>query len=349
MSKTPITERIAAAEPSRHFGKASGEGADAAEFVPAALRRHSPPPLPWLDEGTLRAHFAGLAAGSGLRAAAGWNEAATAAAERAARLPGLAHFHPAQPDATVQGLLEVAHAAARAVSAVTGLDRVSLQPPHLAAAERAALMVARSYFAREEPGRTAVVAPEGHSALAAAARLGLPTEAVQRLPSGDVDLDSLLSAVGAHTAAVVANWLTPAGAIDRQLASIGEVARAHGCLFCVDARGLGASAGHARVANAGADLAWLPLAELCPAATSAALGARAHLTEHLPRPLVGKTPGGYELDDDLPRSIGRLALAPANALDVLALYVQMALLGEPGLRARAERLAAETRALAPEG
>lgn len=333
MKRMLITERKAAEAPMAHFGGAADEGAGPAEFVPAAQRRRAPAALPRLDEDTLRAHFGALAQEAPPTAAG------PAIAERAEQQAGLVRFHPQQSADTVQGLLEIAHAAARSLAALTGLDRFTLQPPSLAAAERAGLLVARAYLAREEPERKEIVAPAESTALAAAESLGLPAHPVPRLPHGGLDLDALLSAVGERTAAVVAGWLTPAGAFERQLGAIGEVARAHGALFCVDARGLGALAGRTRLAEAGADVAWLPLAELCPMATTAALGVRAPLTEFLPRPLVGKTRGGFELDDDLPHSIGRLALMPANALDALALFAQTSLLGEVGLRARAEATA----------
>jgi glycine dehydrogenase subunit 2 len=359
MSKPLITELDAAEEPTAHFGQPDDEAADPAQFVPATQRRQRRPPLPHLDEPTLRAHFADAAR----LAPPAW--AGAAVAGRAAGLPGLVRFHPRQPAATLQGLLEVSHGAARALAAMTGLDRFTLQPPSLEAAERAALLVVQAWAGCPHPagdalrpgGRTRgedtpptarreIVAPAESTALAAAQSLGLAGRPVPRLSEGDIDLDALLSAVGEATAAVVASWLTPSGAFERHLAAAAEVARAGGALFCVDARGLGALVGRTRLREAGADVAWLPFSELCPTATSAALGVRSPLTEFLPGPLVGKTRGGYELDDDLPRSVGRLALAPANALDVLALYVRASLLGEAGLRARAERLVLEANALA---
>ena len=340
MTRPVITELASSETLGTHFGQSDEPASDGEQFIPPACRRRRPPALPHLDEPTLREHFADAAR----LPRPAWTGAA--AAERAASLRGLVRFHPRQPAETVQGLLEMAHGVARTLAKLTGLDRFTLQPPTLAAAERAALLLTRATFVGTEPARKEFVAPCDSPALAAAERLGFSPRPVPRRPHGDVDLDALSAAVGSSTAAVVVGWLTPSGAFERHLAPAAEVAHAHGALCCVDARGLGALVGRTRLREAGADVAWLALGELCPTATSAALGVRSPLTPQLPGPLVGRTRGGFELDDELDRTIGQLSLPPGNALDVLALYVKLALLGEPGLRARAERLALEASALA---
>jgi len=343
MAKPLITERAPAGTPVLYFAAASAEESDAVGQIPAAHRRSGPPPVPALDEATLRAHFADLAA----LAPTPWP--GDAAAARAATLAGLSHLHPRQPAPTVQGALEVIHEVTRALAAITGLDRFSLQPPTLAAAERAALLVARASSQRLEPARIEVAAPAGSSVLAQAADLGLVPRPFARLESGDVDLESLDAAAGPATAAVAASWLTPSGAFERNLSGAAAVAHACGALFCVDATGLAALVGRTRLREADADIAWLSLRELCPAASGAALGVRSALTEKLPSPLVGKQRGGYELDDELPGTIGPLALAPADLASALAVYVALQVLGEEGLRERAERIVLQANALAREG
>lgn len=338
MAKPLLTQLATARPPQEHFPALAEEPSALAEMMPESHRRAAPPSLPALDEATLRQHFADLAT---LAAAP---DAAAAAIARAAALPALTRLHPRQPVETVQGLLAVAHEVARALAAMTGLDRFSLQPPTPSAAERAALRVAKALFARAQPHRNEAVVPDGSSSAAAADDAGLAVRTVPRLDSGDLDADALVDMVGPNTVAVVASWLTPDGAFERNLAAAGEVAHAHGALLCVDARGLGALVGRTRLREAGADVAWLGLRELCPTASSAAVGVRTQLTEFLPGPLVGKTRSGYELDDELPATIGALALAPAHMADALAVYVQLRLLGEEGLAARAERLVLEANA-----
>lgn len=332
MSRPSLNAVPEAAGAPRHFPAPGEEARRAVEQLPAALRRAAPPELPARHEAALRRHFAPLAA----LPRPEWPSAAVA--ERAARLPGLAALHPRQPAPTLQGALEAAHEVARALAAFTGLERFSLQPPCLEAAQRAALRIAVACFARIEPQRAEVLGAEDSPLLAQAAEMGLAARPVGRLPSGDLDVEELDGAIGPATALVAASWLTPEGRLDRNLAATGQLARVHGALLGVDATGLARLAGHTRLREAAADIAWLPLAELCPAATGAALGVRSHLTQYLPGPLVGKDRSGYVLDDELPGTVGPLALTAAPLEGVLLAYVALRALGEEGLRRRAVEL-----------
>lgn len=331
MSKPLLTQLAAAGPPTPHFPEPPD---GAAASIPDEQRRAKPPAIGALDEATLAAHFADLA-----------TVREPSAAARAAALPAFARCHPAQPASTVQGLLEIAHEVARALAALTGIERFSLQPPTLAAAERAALLIARANFARGEPERRELAVAEGGPEQLAR-EMGFGVRRVARLPSGDLDVDALLEAVGTETAAVAASWLTPAGAFERNLLAAAEVAHAQGALLCVDATGLDCLAGRTRLGEAGADLCWLSLRELCPQAAGAAVGVRTPLTDLLPSPIIGKARSGFEIDADLSSTIGPLATSPVHVADALAVYVQLLTLGEAGLRARGARLALEANAAA---
>ncbi len=295
------------------------------EVIPEEQRRGAPPAFQALDEDTLREHFAAAISQRGL-----WRPA-VADFERAARLPGLMATHPLQPAETVQGALEIAHQVARTLAAVTGLESFSLQPASEGDAIRAALMVARRAFERTQPQRLEVIAPQEHPSLGVARDLGLRVLETARLPAGELDLDALSGLAGEATLVVIASWLGPSGRFEPNIAAAADVAHAHGALMCLDATGWRRLAGTVRARDAGADLACLPLSELSPLASGVALGVRAELTEALPLPLVGKERRGFILDTDLPRSIGRMALAPARLPEVLAAYLAIRRRGGAGL------------------
>ncbi len=333
MPKPLITELPAAARAPQHLPAPGEEARRGLDELPVALRRTAHVARPALDEATIRAHFADLAA----LGSPDWPGAA--AARRAVGLDGLGALHPQQPSQTLQGALEIIHEVARALAAIAGLGRFSLQPPCISVAERAAVRLAVASFARTEQARTEVVATEDCGSLARAREMGLVVHPIGRLASGDVDLEALEGAVGLATALVATSWLTPAGRLDRNLAAAGQVAHVHGALLGVDATGLARLAGHASLREVEADIAWLWLSELCPAAKGAALGVRSTLTQYLPSPLVGKDREGYCLDDELPVSVGPLALTTAPLADALLLYVTLRYLGEAGLRQRAAEMA----------
>jgi len=334
MPEPLITELRASRAPLLIFPEAGTGALGCLEEIPPALRRPTPPALPALDPATLSSHFDAVAA----LPANSWPSASLAA--RAANLPGLSSVHPSQPAPTVQGALGIIHEVVRALAALTGLDRFSLQPSSIESAERAALLIARAALERTQPGRVEVVAPAASPVLGQATELGLVARPVERLASGDVAIEALDASVGDKTALVVGTWLTPQGRFERNLDAMGQLAHLRGALFAVDAAGLGILAGRTRLREVEADIAWFRLAELCPVALGAALGVRAALTDKLPSPLVAKARSGYELDTELPGTIGPLAVAPASLADALAVYVVLRTLGAAGLLARADQLAA---------
>src|SRR5205085_4898691 len=79
--------------------------------------------------------------------------------ERLAALPGIAMCHPYQPDATLQGMLELLWQTQRMLAAIAGLDAVSLQPAAGAHGELTALMVAAAYYRDRREKRTKVLVP----------------------------------------------------------------------------------------------------------------------------------------------------------------------------------------------
>lgn len=329
MPKPLLTELPASRHAHCYLPEPAAEARAAVSSLGATMLRAAPLGLVAVDEATLRSHFADIAALHHPE----WPGAAMA--RRAFGLEGFGAIHPRQPAQTIQGALEIIHEITRALSAITGLGRFSLQPACVAVAKLAAVKLAVASFARTEPSRTEVVAAEDSRLLECAAQLGLVARPVARLASGDVDVEALEGAVGPTTALVAASWLTPVGRLDRNLAAAGQVAHVRGALLGVDATGLGLLAGHTSLREVEADVAWLGLSELCPAATGAALGVRSSLTQYLPSPLVGKDREGFGLDDELPATVGPLALTAAPLGDALLLYITLRTLGGAGLCQRA--------------
>jgi hypothetical protein len=80
--------------------------------------------------------------------------------EDVARMPGFAHLHPLQPDATVQGALEVLCEMQHLLAEVTGFKAVTLQPAAGAQGELAGMLMIRAYLRdRGETQRKKVLVP----------------------------------------------------------------------------------------------------------------------------------------------------------------------------------------------
>ena len=69
--------------------------------------------------------------------------------ERVARMPGFADVHPYQPEATLQGMLQVLYELQEYLKEISGLAACSLQPAAGAHGELTALWVAAAYFRDE--------------------------------------------------------------------------------------------------------------------------------------------------------------------------------------------------------
>ena len=94
-------------------------------------------------------------------------------AEKVAALPGFRRTHPLQPDATVQGALEMLWRLEQALCEITGMARATLQPPAGACGEMTGLLIMRAYHAEHGGGRTKVLIPDSaHGTNPASVHLG---------------------------------------------------------------------------------------------------------------------------------------------------------------------------------
>ena len=80
--------------------------------------------------------------------------------DQAVLMPGFARVHPYQPEETVQGAIEVLYNLQNDLSAILGMDAVSLHPAAGAHGELLGLMLIRAYHeSRGDDNRTVVLVP----------------------------------------------------------------------------------------------------------------------------------------------------------------------------------------------
>ena len=92
--------------------------------------------------------------------------------EAVAALDGLRWVHPYQPDASVQGAMEVIAALEAALCEITGMDAVTLQPAAGAQGELTVMKMIRAYHAdRGDPRRTVLIPASAHGTNPASAAL----------------------------------------------------------------------------------------------------------------------------------------------------------------------------------
>jgi len=325
---------------------------DEASCWPEALRRAVPPGLPEVSEVEVARHYTRLST---------WNHAVDLAAyplgsctmkynpkinEWAARLPGFAGLHPYTPDAMAQGALRLMFELGQGLLAITGLDAVTLQPAAGAHGELTGIMMVRAALAdRGEQRRTIICPDSAHGTNPATAALnGYQVKTAPSGPDGTCDVEALAKLVDEGVAAVMLTVPNTLGVFEPQIKEISDLVHARGGFVYCDGANLNALMGKALPGAMGVDVMHLNLHKTFstphggggPGAGPVCVTAA--LDPFLPRPVVARREDAYLLDDDRPKSIGRIRAFNGNFGVLVRAYAYLRELGAPGLT-RATELA----------
>jgi len=317
-----------------------------AKLLPAGATAEAAPPLPELSEPEVVRHFVNLSTmnmsvdthfyplGS---CTMKYNPKRN---ERLASLAGMAALHPYQPESTLQGMLRLLYESQQLLAEVAGLPAVSLQPAAGAHGELTALFVAAAYFRDRGDERTTVLIPEGAHGTnpASAAMAGFRAVPVGTTDDGLVDLDELSSKIDDKTAVFMITNPNTLGLFEHQIGQITQMIHDAGGLVYLDGANMNAIMGITRPGDFGADLMHFNPHKTFsgppggggpgagPIAVSEALG------PFLPSPVVVKDGDRFRLDDQRPKSIGRVRSFFGNTGVLVRMYCYMLTHGPEGLR-----------------
>jgi glycine dehydrogenase subunit 2 len=261
--------------------------------------------------------------------------------ERLAALPGLAGLHPYQEESTLQGILELLYEMQRILAEIAGLDAVSLQPAAGAQGELAALMVAAAYFRDRGQKRERVLIPDSaHGTNPASAHLaGFAPVTIKSGPDGMVDLDALAGAIDDRTAVFMITNPNTLGLFDPNIARMAAMVHQAGGLVYLDGANMNAILGITTPGAMGVDLMHYnphktfsgPHGGGGPGAGPIAV--RRALEPYLPAPIVRRDKDGrYSLEEDRPKSIGRVRSFFGNTGVLVRAYAYIRANGPDGLR-----------------
>ncbi|AZZ82511.1 glycine dehydrogenase (aminomethyl-transferring) [Gordonia alkanivorans] len=249
--------------------------------------------------------------------------------------PGFAGLHPFAPVEDTVGIRELISTLEDWLVAVTGYDRVSLQPNAGSQGEFAGLLAIRGYHrSRGDLDRDICLIPSSaHGTNAASAVMaGMRVVVVGCRENGDVDLEDLRAKIAANEgriAAIMITYPSTHGVFEHDIRDIcGAVHDAGGQVY-VDGANLNALVGVARPGHFGGDVSHLNLHKtFCiphggggPGVGPVAV--REHLAPFLP---------GHPLADELPGT-ATIAAAPYGSATILPItYAYIAMMGAAGLR-----------------
>ncbi|HLJ08773.1 MAG TPA: aminotransferase class I/II-fold pyridoxal phosphate-dependent enzyme, partial [Acidimicrobiia bacterium] len=228
--------------PGRRASSLPPPGVDAtpAEAIPPSLRRTVPPRLPEVSELDLVRHYTKLsqqnwAIDVGVYPLGSCTMKYNPKVhEEVASLPGFRNLHPWQPEAQVQGALQLLWEMERFLAELTGMARVTFQPAAGAQGEMTGLLMMRAFHAAAGDPRKVVLIPDSAHGTnpASVTHAGF---AVRQVPSdlrGLVDLDALRAALDESVAGLMLTNPNTLGLFERDIEAIAAaVHRAGGLLY----------------------------------------------------------------------------------------------------------------------
>jgi glycine dehydrogenase subunit 2 len=266
--------------------------------------------------------------------------------EDVARLPGIAHVHPLQPDSTVQGALRIMFELQRLLAAITGFSAATLQPAAGAQGELAGMLMMRAYhLERGEHQRRKVLVPDSAHGTnpATAAMAGFHSVSIPSDADGNVDLAKLEAELDDTVVGLMLTNPNTLGLFERQLRQVTAAVHRVGGLVYGDGANLNAILGVVKPAEMGFDCVHInvhktfstPHGSGGPGAGPVVVNQL--LEPYLPAPLVVQdADGSYRLDFDRPRSIGRLKGFQGHFGILARGYTYIRMHGAEGLRALSE-------------
>lgn len=261
--------------------------------------------------------------------------------EDVARFAGFAKIHPYQPEASIQGALNLMYTLQQDIAVLTGMDQVTLQPAAGAHGEWTGLMMIRAYHESRGEVRTKVIVPDtSHGTNPASATVaGFETITIPSNDRGHVDLDALRSVVGQDTAALMLTNPNTLGLFEEQIVEIARIVHEAGGLLYYDGANSNAIMGITRPGDMGFDVVHLNLHKTMSTPHGGGgpgagpVGVKRILAPFMPKPIVAiRKDGSYYLDDNIPQSIGRVKAYYGNFGILVRAYTYIRTYGPEGLR-----------------
>ena len=148
-------------------------------------------------------------------------------------LDEVANVHPAQPEETVQGCLEILYRLEKMLCEITGMSRFSFATAAGAHGEFVGCLIMRAYFRDRGEERSKVIVPDSAHGTnpASAAMVGFDVEVVKSDREGCVDVKELERLVDERTAGLMLTNPNTLGVFERNIERIVEIIHDAGALL----------------------------------------------------------------------------------------------------------------------
>jgi glycine dehydrogenase subunit 2 len=328
---------------------------DVSELLPERFRRANPPRLPELSEPEIVRHYVGLSKRN-FDLDSGFYPLGSCTMkhnprlhERAAALPGHSRLHPLQDAERAQGALELMFNLQHALSEVSGLPHVSLQPSAGSHGELAGVLLTRAYHEDRGEVRHKVLTPDtAHGTNPATVTMaGLEVVKVATNADGGVDIEDLRAKADRDVACLMLTNPNTLGLFDPNIEEIADIVHGVGATLYYDGANLNAVMGISRPGDMGFDIVHFNLHKSFtqphggggPGSGPIAVSER--IAPYLPVPFVSRDETGeFALDHGAgtvgSKSIGRLRGFHGNYGCFVRSYAYICSLGGDGLKDASE-------------
>jgi len=259
--------------------------------------------------------------------------------EAVARLPGFAQIHPLASPELLQGALALLHHLEQMLAEISGMEYVSLQPSAGAQGELTGLMLIRAYLSERGAPRKQIIVPDtAHGTNPASSTLcGYDVIQVSSSARGVIDASAIEKVMDENVAAVMITNPNTLGLFETQIEAIAKVVHGKGGLVYLDGANLNALMGIAKPGHMGVDVLHMNLHKTFstphggggPGAGPVAV--QAPLRDYLPAPRIVKSGDQFQLQEDFPKSIGRVRSFFGNFGILVRAYTYILSLGGDGL------------------
>jgi glycine cleavage system P protein (glycine dehydrogenase) subunit 2 len=317
-----------------------------ADLIPASMTRKDRPELPEITEFESQRHYLHLSQMTlGMMGISLFGTCTmkynSKTSEYATLRPELAELHPYQHPDTLQGVLGIIHDFDAILRSLSGMDQFIFQAGGGADAAYTMAVIARAYWAdRGMLGQrtemvTSVQAHPCNPATAAAAGfkvVNLPLE-----ENGYPALDVLKAAVGDKTALLMINNPDDMGIYNPEIKEWVRIAKEAGALCFYDHANFNGVMGKLSARELGFDACMFMLHKTFGAPKAGggpavgAFGCSEELSPYLPCPVVAKAGERYVLDDDRPKSAGKVREFWGNVPQVVKAYAWARGMGAEGI------------------
>jgi glycine dehydrogenase subunit 2 len=198
----------------------------------------------------------------------------------------------------------------------------------------------KAYFKdKGETQRTKIIVPDtAHGTNPATATMaGFTVVEIKSNEKGLVDLGALKAALGPDTAAIMLTNPNTLGLFEEEISSVQKLVHESGGLLFYDGANLNAILGFIRPGDMGFDVCQLNLHKTFSTPHggggpgACAVATKSTLEPYLPKPVVVKKDGGYVLDGNSPKSIGKVKGFYGNFGILVRAYAYILAMGSDGL------------------